>query len=162
MRYIVRGIQLTSHGLDVLGRVAVLVMMLFVLIAIATRWLRIPSVAIFDLIVLMGVIAFMSPWAYTEVLGRHLRVDMLTSHLPRRVQLILDSFMGLISLATSGIVIWYAFSAATMYSRTNQVMSVVFPLPVSIITYLVAGMLALFALVLLVELVEAINRSMRK
>lgn len=162
MKHVVRIVHLSSYLLDFMGQAAVVAMVLVVLVAICLRWLRITSTGSYEIIVLLGTITFLVPWAYTEVQKRHIRVNILVSRLPQRAQSVIDNITYFLSLGGCYILIRYSLSYASMLAASGRVVSYALPMPVSIIMYFVAGIATMFGLVVLIGLVDSLARSVKK
>lgn len=155
-------VHLISYVLDLLGRVAIVAMVLLVITTVCLRWLNITSTSAFELIVLLGGIIFLAPWAYTEVQKGHIRVHMLMSRLSDRVQLIIDCITSFLSLGICCVAIRYSLSYGSVLSRSGQQMTAMFPIPSSIILYFIVAILIILAMVFLIDLVDLLARSMKK
>jgi TRAP-type transport system small permease protein len=154
-------IKITSQIINSIGMVMLLLMMLVVVIDVAGRYLlNKPLPGSIDIVELLMVIMVFFALAYCG--EGHLRVDVVYSHLPKRLQMILDCATFAASVFIVALISWQLFARAWNIF-TDPPGPHTLNLDVPIWPFLcIAGVGSLiFCLELLVRLFHYINRLIR-
>lgn len=113
---------------QLLGYVATVVlgfMMLLTVVDVTLRYLfNAPITGATELSEFMMVIVVFPAFAWVAVERSHIRVDLLISIWPRRVQLIVEIFVLLLSLGIYCIIAWRAFVESMTVETTSSLLSV--------------------------------------
>ena len=113
---------------QLLGYVATVVlgfMMLLTVVDVTLRYLfNAPITGATELSEFMMVIVVFPAFAWVAVERSHIRVDLLISIWPRRVQLIVEIFVLLLSLGIYCIIAWRAFVESMTVETTSSLPSV--------------------------------------
>jgi TRAP-type C4-dicarboxylate transport system permease small subunit len=89
------------------GRGALLVMVGVTFVDIfAAKVINLPIVGSFEIVGLGQVVAIGGAIAYTQIAGRHVRVELLSKRLPRLPRAFLYSFTALLGLAAFVVLCW--------------------------------------------------------
>jgi len=110
-----------------LGYVAMVILGCMMLLTVADVFLRYvfnaPITGATELSEFMMVIVVFPALAWVAVDRSHIRVDLLVSTWPRRVQLIVEIFVLLLSLGTYCIIAWRAFIESATVLTTSSLLS---------------------------------------
>lgn len=158
-RKIVYGV---SHILDLVGQAALVALMAVVIANICLRWLRIPATGFFELICLLGAVAFVFTWACTQIQKGHLHIDALVSRFPERVKSIITILTHFLSVLICAVISWQCISLGYALWHQGQLVSTVVSLPLFPIAFIISfGVLMLF-LTLLVDFVDLIRGNKKQ
>ena len=120
-----------------------------------------PIVGSFDLTEYMMAIVVSFGLAYCAFLRGHVRVDLVVSHLPQRLQATIDSVTGLLGIALFSIITWQSF----VYMRllfTSGLESTVLYIPRFPFAGVVCLGSAFLTIVLLANFLEFLSQAVRK
>ena len=106
----------------------------------------------------MMVIVVFPALAWCAVTRRHVQVDLLVSHLPPRVQTIIDSLTLLLALATFVIITWHSLLESMEVQTTTSLLN----LPQAPFYWVLTVSLALFCLAIATLLVENIMKEVKR
>ena len=106
----------------------------------------------------MMVIVVFPALAWCAVTRRHLKVDLLVSHLPPRIQAIIDFLTLLLALGTFIIITWQSFLESLDVRTTTSLLN----LPHAPFYWILTVSLALFCLSIATLLVENIMKEAKK
>jgi TRAP-type C4-dicarboxylate transport system permease small subunit len=120
-----------------------------------------PIVGAYDLTEYMMAIVVSFGLAYCAFMKGHVRVDLVVSHLPQRLQAVIDSITGLLSVFLFAVITWQSFvyMLALFHSGLE---STVLLIPRFPFTGLVCLGSAFLTLVLLVDFIDFLSRVVRK
>lgn len=114
-----------------------------------------------EIVELMLVTVTFLAVAYTASEKGHITITMVTSRFPQRVQAILGIFTSLLSLGLVAMIAWFSVDRA-IYLRESAHVSMVWSVPMYPFLLLVAFGCALFAIVLLANLLDYSARAVSK
>jgi TRAP-type C4-dicarboxylate transport system permease small subunit len=106
----------------------------------------------------MMVIVVFPALAWCAVTRRHVQVDLLVSHLPPRVQTIIDSLTLLLALATFVIITWRSLLESIEVQTTTSLLSI----PQAPFYWVLTAGFALFCLSIATLLVENIMKEAKR
>ena len=150
-----------SRVCDSIAQCAVVAMMIIVVSNILLRIIWRPLYGTYDVVMLLGSIAVSFALGYCAVRKGHIAVEIVMSLFPQRVQAIIDSLTGILSVGIFAIVAWRCWVYGTdMWHRGEVTMSVYIPLHPFI--YGVSIGCAVLCLVILVDLIKALEKAVRK
>ena len=138
------------------------VMMFFTVTDVCLRYFfNRPFASSFELTEFMMAILVAFGLAYTARLDGHIKVDILTSRLPKRIQAAISSFTNLVCVVVFILIAWQSFAQAkTLYlsGLTSEVLYIpVFPF------VLMTGIgFALLGLVFLINFFVSLSQTMKK
>lgn len=103
------GIRPFTRSINMIGTVGLFIMMLMVTADVVVRGVFSTTITgATEVAELLQVLVVFLGLAYCESCRGHVRVDLLTSSIGRRAQLILDTVTTLIALALMGLMVWYS------------------------------------------------------
>ncbi len=143
-----------------ISQFAVTAMMIVVVGNILLRILWRPIYGTYDVVMLlMTPIAF--ALGYCAVQRGHISVELIVTLLPNRVQAMIDSLTGVLSVGIFAIVAWQVWLFGTdMWNRGEVTLSV--HIPVFPFIYGVSVGCAVLSLVVLVDFIKAVEKLVRK
>ena len=161
---VVRKLSLVIRG-AVIGGMCVLAAMVLITVAnVAGRYVAsAPIKGTYEIIGLLLVCLTATGLGYCQLEKGHIRVSIIRDRLTKRGQAILDSLAFLIGLGGIGLVCWYTFFRAKKYlfltrGEVTEILGIHF-YPFMFILFF--GFL-LLALVLLVHLIQSVNRAIKE
>jgi TRAP-type C4-dicarboxylate transport system permease small subunit len=120
-----------------------------------------PIVGDYDLTEYMMAILVSFGLAYCAFMKGHVRVDLIVNHLPQRLQAVIDSITGLLSIFLFAIITWQSFVYMVILYRSG-IESTVLLIPRFPFTGLVCLGSAFLTLVLVVEFIDSLSRAVQK
>ena len=161
MAYFDRFIHSLTRVCDRIAQCAVVAMMLIVVGNILLRIFWRPIYGTYDVVMVLGSIVVAFALGYCAVRRGHIAVEMVVARLPQRVQAIIDSITGILSLGIFAIIAWQCWVYGTdMWHRGEVSMSVYIPLHPFI--YGVSFGCTLLCMVVLVDLIKALYKAVGK
>ena len=161
MAYFDRGIHSLSRLCDRIAQCAVVAMMLIVVGNILFRIFWRPIYGTYDVVMLLGSILVAFALGYCAVRRGNIAVELVIALLPQRVQAIIDSITGILSVGIFAIIAWQSWVYGTdMWERGEVTMSVY--IPVHPFIYGVGFGCAVLCIVVLVDLIKALDKAVRK
>ena len=100
-----------------IGLAIMMFLTLFDVIGRAFNYPIAPAVEITEII--MGMMIYLGV-GYTTFMRGHIRVDILITNLPKRIQALLDTFTGIIGLGIVGLMSWRLFIQASSRVSNND------------------------------------------
>ena len=120
-----------------------------------------PIVGSYDLTEYMMAIVVSFSLAYCAFFRGHVSVDIIVSHLPQRVQAVIDSFTGLLGVALFAFITWQGFEYMSLLFDSG-LKSTVLLIPRFPFAGLVCLGSAVLTIVLVVNFFEYLSRVVRK
>jgi len=161
MGYFERLIYLFSRWCNRIAQGAVVAMMLLLGSNIVLRFFGKSILGTYDWTGLIGTILIALALAYCGIKGGHVRVEFIVMLLPRRVQAILDSITGILSLGLFGLAAWQSVVLGNeMWGKGDVSMTV--QTPFHPFVYTIAFGCALLWLVILVDTIKSLAEVIRK
>jgi len=120
-----------------------------------------PIIGSYDLTEYMMAVVVSFGLAYCALLKGHVRVDLVVSHLPQRVQVTIDSITGLLSLFLFSIITWQSFVYMKLLFDSG-LESTVLHIPRFPFAALVGLGSAFLTIVLLGNFLEFLSKAVRK
>ena len=117
-----------------------------------------PIPGTFELTEFALIIIVFASIGYTQVRREHISIDVITSHFPKLVQAIMDSFMYLVSLAMFALVAWQAMVYAGRLQAGNNV-SAVLSIPQYPFAIVIAIGSIIYCLAMLVSFLSSLSKS---
>ena len=114
-----------------------------------------PIEGTYDIIGLIQVILVCSAIPYCTFQKGHIRVDMFMARLPKRVQVVIDSIIGLLSIGFFLCVAWQSVMLGNSFRRTGDVSMTVF-IPFYPFVYIIALSCIFVALLIVSDIIESI------
>lgn len=136
---------------------AVLMIMVLLLVAdvVLRRIFNSPLSWSMEVVKVMLVVVVFFAEAYCGTRGGHISIDILTSRFPRKVQAVLNPFICFLGVLLFGSMAWGSSVSAIHYWNAHRITGIL-PIPISPFVLVVAFGSLVFALVLLVQLVDSI------
>jgi len=120
-----------------------------------------PIIGSYDLTEYMMAIVVSFGLAYCAFFKGHVRVDLVVSHFPRRVQAVIDSITGLLGVVLFSLITWQSFEYMTLLFDSG-LKSTVLLIPRFPFVGLVCLGSAFLTIVLLANFLEYLSRAVRK
>ena len=139
-------------------------MMLMTTVNVAMRYLaNAPILGAYEIISLLLVCLTAAALGYCQLEKGNIRVSIILDRLPWRGQAILDSLASLVGLGGIGLVCWYAFLRAKKYIfLTRGEVTNILGIPYYPFMFILFIGFALLALVLIINLVQSVDRAMKE
>ena len=155
-------VNLLSRWLNWMAAAAVIAVMLIVCANVIGRgFFERPVKGTVDMASLLGALIIAGAIPYTHVLKGHIRIGLLVDRLPHRIRHIIEGVIHLIGFSLFVLISWQATLFAKSTSEIGE-LSEVLKIPLTPFAYIVAiGCIAL-ALVLLIDLIKAFSKAVRK
>ena len=90
---------------------------------IGSKAFRLPLPASLEVVYFCQLIAIAGALAYSEIDGRHIRVELFVDKLPKKVRAFFHGLAALLGLALFGIMTWKAYQYAMTLKAINDVTS---------------------------------------
>jgi len=114
--------RLVSGGFEWIGVVGLLLMMVVTCIDVMGAKLFLwPVPGGVDIVTLSQIVVIAFAVAFTQIIGRHVRVEFFVSRLPLRAQWVIDSFFSLLTLALFILIIWRSYVLGQSLQAAGQV-----------------------------------------
>jgi len=114
--------RLLSGGFEWIAFAGLLVMMLVTCVSVVGSKLFLwPVPGNVDIVTLAQIVAITFAAAFTQIIGRHVRVEFFVSRLPKRAQAVLNSFVSLFLIALFVVIIWRSCLLGQSFQATGQV-----------------------------------------
>jgi TRAP-type C4-dicarboxylate transport system permease small subunit len=156
---IIKPVSKVSSGI---GMVCLAVMMLLTTADVFLRYVfDKPITGSYELIQFMMAITVSLGLAYCGLEKGHVTIDVLTSHFPERIQAIIDSIVGFLGLLVAAVMTWQGCIYVLTIGESHLLSSVLL-IPVYPFVAIVAFGLALYAIVLVLHLLEFIAKGMHR
>ena len=117
---------------------------------VVLRYCGYPIKGTFDIIGLLGAVVVALPIASTQILGRHVAMEYMTSHGSRLIRTIAKMMTSLLSLGIYGLIAWQCTLLGTKLWRIGRVSDTI-EIPLFPFAYVIAFACALNGLVLLLD-----------
>ena len=161
MAYFERFVHSLTRLCDRIAQFAAVAMMLIVVGNILLRIFWRPIYGTYDVVMLLGSILVAFALGYCAVQKGHIAVELVILLLPKRVQAMIDSITGILSLGLFAIIAWQCWVYGTDMWRQGEVTMSVY-IPVHPFIYGVSFGCAVLSLVVLVNLLKAVDKAVRK
>lgn len=147
----------------VIGMCVLAAMVLVTTVNVAARYLaNAPIKGAYEIVGLSLVCLTAAGLGYCQLEKGHIRVSILFSRLPHRGQAILDSLAFLIGLGGISLICWYTFLQARRYMfLTRGEVSQILGIHLYPFMFILFVGFVLFALVLLMNLVQSVDRAIK-
>ncbi len=109
----------------------------------------------------MMLIIFFFGFAWCQLNKRHVRIDFLVKHFPRRIQALFDCIAGLLGVSIFSLVAWQGFIGVRdvlEFHKTSDVLKI----PAYPFHFVLAFGSSIFCLVLFFELIGSIREVIKK
>lgn len=144
------------------GQVILMAMVLLTITDIILRRLfNHPLSGSLEISQMMLVIVVFFSIAYSGIKKSHVTIDALTSRFSRKIQAVLNSIMGILSVLLFSAMGWGSIVLA-MQKLENQSVTGMLPIPIYPFVFVVATGSILLALVLLIEFINSITGTENK
>ncbi|MBA7712701.1 hypothetical protein ES703_121688 [subsurface metagenome] len=159
--YFERVVYSLSRVSDRIAQGAVLAMLLLVVGNILLRIIWRPIGGTYDFVGFIAAVVVAFSIAYCAVQRGHIRVDLVVARFPERVQGIIDSITGILSLGLFLLAAWQCLVLGNDMRRLGEVsMSVYTPFYPYI--YGIGFGCALLCLVVLVDLIKSLTKAVKR
>lgn len=151
-----------SHIANIVGAIALAIMMFLFAVDVALRYIFIlPIKGSSELVELGMVVVVFLAIAYTASQKGHVAIELVVSHFSQRTQAILDVITYVLSLLFIIVLIWRVIVRADLALQQSQG-TVVLNIPLYPFMYLVAFGFILLAIVLLADIFNSLAKVMKK
>jgi len=155
-------VTLVTRWLNWMAAAAIIAVMVIVCINVVGRGVfGNPLKGTVDIVSLLGALVIAGAIAYTQVLKGHIRITLFVERLPDRIQYIIKSLVDLIGFSLFALVSWQTILFVRDTAEIGE-LSEVLKIPLTPFAVVVSvGCLAL-TLVLLVDLIKALSKAVKK
>jgi len=147
-----------SHWVRWVSALGLVGMMLLTSSDVVLRYCGYPIKGTFDIIGLLGTVVVALPIASTQILGRHVAMEYMTTHESRLIRTTAKGMTSLLSLGIYGIIAWQSTLFGTKLWRIGRVSDTV-EIPLFPFAYIIAFGCALNCLVLLSDFYQSFVRE---
>jgi TRAP-type C4-dicarboxylate transport system permease small subunit len=155
-----RMIRWLSKFCDKIAQVSLFAMFFLIFINILLRRAGKPIFGTYDYSCFLLAIMVAFAMAHCAVKEGHTRVDLIVAHLSQRIQGIVGSITGILSLGLFSLITWQCIVLANDIRRTGEV-SMTALLPFYPYIYAVAFGCALLTLVILVDFIKSLVKAVK-
>ncbi len=148
---------LFARKLNLIAAVAIVAMMSLTCADVILRLFRMPIPGTYELVSFLGAIAVSFSLAHTSAEKGHVAVSLIVRLLPRKLQAIVDIVISLLGMVLFGLMSWYSVLYGVDSQRAGEV-SMTLQLPLYPVIYGIAFGAAAVSLVLLVDIINAIEK----
>jgi len=160
VRYFEKVVHAVSRILDVIARYALLMMMALVVVNIILRRTWIPILGTYEFVGFLMVIVIGFALAYCAVHKGHISIGFILERFSPRVQLITDIITGILAIALFAITTRQCCIYAGVLRDTGE-LSPTLHLVFYPILYALAACFLMLCLVLIVDLINTINKVIK-
>lgn len=140
----------------------ILVMMIVTLVdVVGAKLFRQPLLGAMEIIQITQLVVLAGALAFTQILGKHVRVELITLKLPRRIGASIKGFTSLLGLGLFMLVVWGSFRFTQMLKSTGEVSGTI-SIPFYPFAFWFALSSILLCLVLLVEFISSIVEVLKR
>ena len=100
-------------------------------------------------------------WAYAQATKSHVSVDFLVSHLPSRIQSIIDFITSILALGLFILITWQSIMVSITYLQQHRVIAIIH-FPVGIMNLVVSIGAFLICLEIIIQLVDLYKEMVKK
>jgi TRAP-type C4-dicarboxylate transport system permease small subunit len=122
-------------------------------LALPTAWLQ-----AFDIIGVLGLIVISFSLAHTAVQKGHISIDLVVTRFPPRVQGIIGTITGILSLGIFSVITWQCAELAKLY-RERNVTTMTAQIPFYPFLCIMAFCTGVLCLVILIELIKSARKA---
>lgn len=160
--YLIRGINPTSRIINSVGVGILAVMMFFTVTDVGLRYFfNRPLASSFELTEFMMAIVVAFGLAYTALQDGHIKIDLVTSRLPKSAQAVLRSLTNLVCVVVFSLTTWQSFAhARTLYF--SGLASEVLYIPVFPFVMMTGLGFGLLSLVFLFNFLNSLSQTIAK
>jgi TRAP-type C4-dicarboxylate transport system permease small subunit len=160
MAFFERAVHAVAKICDRIAQAAVVAMLLLVVGNILLRIVWKPILGTYDLAGFIGAILIAFAIGYCALQRGHIQVELLVARLPERVQGIIDSITGILSLGIFSLITWQCNLLANHIRRVGEV-SMSAHISYYPYIYGVAFGCGLLCMVILVDLIKSLVKVMK-
>ena len=151
-----------SGGFEWIGVAGLLVMMVVTVIDVVGAKLFLwPVPGGVDIVTLSQIVAIAFAVAFTQIIGRHVKVEFFVARLPGRAQGVINSIVSLFLIALFVLIIWRSFVLGQSLQTTGQV-SLSAQIPLYPFAYGIALASIPVCLVFLRELLDSLAKVVKR
>jgi len=158
--YFERFVSLLTKLCDRIAQAGVFAMLLLVIGNILGRWLWKSIFGAFDFVGFIGAVIVAFSIAYCAVKKGHIQVELLVTRFPQRVQGVIDSITGILSLGLFYLITWQCVVYGDDMRRAGE-LSMTALTPFYPYIYGIAFGCALLCLVILIDLIKSVTKVVK-
>ena len=157
-----KSVTVVTRWLNWMAAVAIIAVMVVVCINVVGRAVfGSPLKGTVDIVSLLGALIIAGAMAYTQILKGHIRITLFVERLPGRIRYIIASVIDLIGFTLFGLISWQTILFARDTYDIGE-LSEVLKIPLTPFAVVITvGCIAL-SLVLLVDLITALSKAVKK
>lgn len=160
MLYFERFISLFTKFCDRIAQIGVMAMLLLVFGNILGRKFWKPIFGAYDYVGFIGAVIVAFSIAYCAMKKGHIQVELLVTRFPKRIQGIIDSVIGILSLGLFCVITWQCVVYGNDMRRTGE-LSMTAQAPFYPYIYGIAFGCVLLCLVILFDLIKSVNKAVK-
>jgi TRAP-type C4-dicarboxylate transport system permease small subunit len=151
-----------SRSINRVSEVAVVGLMVIIVLNIVLRKLGLHTAWLqaFDIVGLLGLIVISFSLAHTAVQKGHVSIEVLVTRFPPRVQGIIGTITGILSLGIFTVVTWQCVELANRYRESNQT-TMTAEIPIHPFLYMMAFCIGVLCLVILIDLIKSARKGLK-
>jgi TRAP-type C4-dicarboxylate transport system permease small subunit len=160
MAFFEKAVRLLTTYCDRIAQMGVMAMMTLAVVNIILRLVWKAIMGTYDYIEFIGAILVSFAIAYCALQKGHIQVELIVSRFPRRVQGVIGTITGLLSLGIFSLITWQSLIFAGDMRRSGDV-SMTMLLPFYPYIYGLAFGTGLLCLVVLTELIKDLTKAVK-
>ena len=150
-----------SKASEWLARGAVLAIVALTCLNVVLRLFGLPIQGTFEMVMLLGAMAVSFALPSCTLQKGHTSVELVVDRLPERIRAIIDSFTGTLSICLFSLVCWQFGVYATKIWKADEITNTA-RLPLFPFLYIAFISFLVLCLVLAIQLVKSLKRSVKK
>lgn len=160
MAFFEKAVRIVAKNCDRIAQAGIMAMMSLAVINILLRLFWKAIMGTYDYIEFIGAILVSFAVAYCALQRGNIQVDLVVERFPRRVQGIIGSITGILSLGFFLFVTWQSFILAGDMHQSGET-SMTMLLPFYPYVYGLAFGVGLLCLVILIDLIKDLNKAVK-
>lgn len=161
MDYFYRILKFLTRLCDRIAQVGVFAMLLIVFSNILGRMIWKPIYGTYDYVSFISAILVAFAIAYCALQKGHIQVELLVARFPERVQGIVGSITGFLSLGIFSLITWQCVVFAKDMRRTGE-LTMTMQIPFYPYIYAIAFGCGLLCLVILVDIIKSLVQAVKR
>jgi TRAP-type C4-dicarboxylate transport system permease small subunit len=162
MPYFEQLVRRLSRSINRVSEVAVVGLMVIIVLNVVLRKLGLPTAWLqaFDIVGLLGLIVIAFSLAHTAMQKGHISIEVLVTRFPQRVQGIIGTITGILSLGIFSVITWQCVELANRYRESNQT-TMTAEIPIHPFLYMMAFCTAVLCLAIIVDLIKSARKGLK-
>lgn len=137
------------------------VLLVSIIDVLGSNIFNLPVLGVTEIVSLFLGVVIALAIARTQISKRHIKVEIFTARLPRRIQVVIDGIIFPILLAFFAVLTWQTFALALSYQSAGEY-SITLRLPIHYFIFAMAFAFIAAFLVFLFEFINSLKEARRK